>query len=373
MARKNPFRGLSPNSRALGHAQGRTALPFIPAVLAKLRGSLPYLKGGLLLALLFTLPVLPVSCNARSPYFPTEGGMAGLPLLQPRSTQALPAVTVVPPAPAPVALVPGAALKGRLSPAPAQYKYWENAKEEVYLGFHRLMQKEREEKQKGAGISIIACGSRRERKVAITFDDGPHPGFTPRLLALLKKHDVKATFFVVGEMAERHPELVKAMSDDGHSVGNHTFHHVKLTRIRKDKVYIEIQACGEAIREITGKTPRLFRPPGGDFNNQVASIAGSLGYVTVLWTDNTHDYLNPGQAEVMERSTRWVENGSILLMHDGSREMMAVLPGIIISLKKKGFRFVTIDEMLEDTAHPRRPVREARQGNQKPCRTKVKS
>ena len=110
--------------------------------------------------------------------------------------------------------------------------------------------------------------------IALTFDDGPHVASTLQLLALLKQFDVKATFFVVGEMAEQHPELVRAIAADGHVLGNHTFHHVNLKKIAPEYVAVELKACGEVVQSSIGRAPHLFRPPGGDYTTHVSTIAG---------------------------------------------------------------------------------------------------
>ena len=184
------------------------------------------------------------------------------------------------------------------------------------------------------------------KRLALTFDDGPHPGYTPRLIALLKRLDVKATFFLVGRQAQMYPDLVKALAADGHNLGNHTYRHSHMTSISKRDQQKEITTCGEVIRDITGKAPHLFRPPGGHYNVQVGRMATALGYRVILWTGNSGDYDSPGTKVIEKRILRHTEDGDIFLFHDGIDQTLQCLPEIISTLRAKGYRFVTMDEMI---------------------------
>ena len=143
-------------------------------------------------------------------------------------------------------------------------------------------------------LNLMGHGDRERKEIALTFDDGPHPGYTPQLLAVLKQYKVPATFFLVGEMAERAPNLVRDEIAQGDSVGNHTYHHVSLVKITPDEAAAEIRACDLVLQSITGKTVHLFRPPGGVYDPAVAREAAAQGYTTVLWTDDPGDYASPG-------------------------------------------------------------------------------
>lgn len=194
---------------------------------------------------------------------------------------------------------------------------------------------------------VFLHGDVVRKEVALTFDDGPHAKYTPRLLAILKQYHVKATFFLVGQMAERNPQIVKAQVQDGHAIGNHTYHHVNLAKTPDKYVATELKACGEVIKTLTGKAPHLFRPPGGDINTQVAGISGALGYTTVWWTANPRDYGNPGVKVIESRVLAHVANGGIIVLHDGVQQTVEVLPHLLTTLKREGYQFVTIDEMLK--------------------------
>lgn len=226
-------------------------------------------------------------------------------------------------------------------------KFWLHAKQEVDRSVLEMIAQHQVELDRGIKFHKLMHGNLQKKQIALTFDDGPHPKFTPQLLALLKKEHVKATFFVVGEMAEKYPYLVQQEIADGHSVGNHTYHHVNLTKIPEEYVATEIKACGEVLAKITGKPPRLFRPPGGDYSPSVAKDAEALGYTIVMWTDDPGDYAKPGDKVISQRLLKKVSNGGIILIHDGIQQTIDVLPQFITTMKKHGFEFVTIDEMMK--------------------------
>ncbi len=239
--------------------------------------------------------------------------------------------------------------KKPLTAAQAQCKldqYWQRARVEVDRGVLEILAQHQTELQRGLRYSKLIRGDATTKEIALTFDDGPHPQFTPQLLAVLRRYDVKATFFLVGEMAEKSPELVKDEVAAGHVIGNHTYHHVNLTKIPIADIATEIKACGEVLTSITGKTPDLFRPPGGDYDKEVALVSAAEGYMMVLWTDDPGDYASPGPQVILERTLDQVSNGGIILIHDGIQQTVDILPKLIAYLKAKGFTFVTINEMM---------------------------
>lgn len=225
-------------------------------------------------------------------------------------------------------------------------QYWQHAKEEVYKSVPELLAQQQTELARGLKYRKWMHGDRTRKWIALTFDDGPHPQYTPRILSILKEHNVRATFFVVGKMAEKYPDLLRQQAEAGHSIGNHTYHHVNLTRIPAADVAAEIKACGEVIQSITGKTPHLFRPPGGDYDRNVAEVAEALGYWIVLWTDDPGDYAKPPEKELRQKLFSRLGNGGIILLHDGIAETLDLLPDLIGYLKSHGYELVTIDDML---------------------------
>lgn len=227
-----------------------------------------------------------------------------------------------------------------------QDRYWLSARETVDKQVMELLAQHETELKKGLRHDKLLRGDPGRKWVALTFDDGPHPEYTPGILRLLKQYQVKATFFLVGEMAEKYPELVTAELTDGHSIGNHTYHHVSLTKMPQEYVATEIKACGEVLQSITGKAPRLFRPPGGDYSDSIAETVEALGYRLILWTDDPGDWASPGQQVILKRTLSAVNNGAIILIHDGIQETLDILPTILQAVKAQGYELVTIDQML---------------------------
>jgi len=196
--------------------------------------------------------------------------------------------------------------------------------------------------------AILQRGDTARKEIALTFDDGPHPGYTDQLLDVLHACHVPATFFVVGEMAERYPDLVRDEIAAGNTVGNHTYHHISLIKVNAADDAAEIAACGDVLQQITGKRPYLFRPPGGQSDLFSLDAAEAQGYTTVLWTDDPGDYASPGIDAIVKRTLHCARPGGILLLHDGIGQTIEALPTIVDALRAKGFTFVTVDQMLRE-------------------------
>jgi len=158
---------------------------------------------------------------------------------------------------------------------------------------------------------------------------------------------VKATFFVVGKRAKLYPELVRMEFDEGHEVANHSQSHANMLKLSPEQAAEEIAACGRIIREITGESPRYFRPPGGQYDDNIVRMAAEQGYITVLWTDNPRDYDRPGELTIEDRVMAHIDSGAVILLHDGVYQTMNVLPHIITRLKRDGYRFVTLTELIQ--------------------------
>ncbi|MEI6915278.1 MAG: polysaccharide deacetylase family protein [Armatimonadota bacterium] len=225
-------------------------------------------------------------------------------------------------------------------------KFWQHAKKEVDKSVQEILGQNQAESLHGIRYSKIIRGNPGLKEIALTFDDGPHPQFAIPILKTLKRYNAKATFFVVGEKAEERPDLIRAEVRDGHQIGNHTYHHVNLTKIPTAYIATEIKACGEVVRSITGRAPHVFRPPGGDYDGDVASAAQRLGYTIVLWTDDPGDYASPGTAIITNRTLARLSNGGILLLHDGVQQTVNILPALIESLQARGYKLVTVDQLL---------------------------
>ncbi len=189
-------------------------------------------------------------------------------------------------------------------------------------------------------------------KIALTFDDGPDPVYTKKILEVLERCRVKATFFLIGSRVERYPAIVRGIAAAGHELGNHGYSHSRLTTLSQDAVRREISRTQEAVKAAANATPRWFRPPYGSYNKDIQRIAKEEGASTVLWTLNPDDWRSPGEAAIVKRVTAGAKDSAIVLLH--VREQTAVaLPAIIEGLVSQGYELVLLSELLAgDTAKP---------------------
>lgn len=184
--------------------------------------------------------------------------------------------------------------------------------------------------------------------VAITFDDGPHPENTPRLLDMLKERRIKATFYVVGNMVKYSPQLIRRMIAEGHEIGNHTVTHGNLARMSDDALRKELQAAHDQIIAETGVTPRTMRPPGGAIKkSQKELMLREFGYPTILWSVDPEDWKRPGPAVVASRLVNGASPGGILLVHDLHKPTVDAMPSTLDQLLAQGYEFVTVTELIE--------------------------
>ncbi len=189
-----------------------------------------------------------------------------------------------------------------------------------------------------------------ENKIALTFDDGPHPKYTPEIIELLDKYDIKATFFIVGKNAKENPDILRQIVDAGHEIGNHTVSHIDFNKSSYDKIKKEILECNETILEIGEYSTKLLRPPGGAVNKKVRQIAKSEGFKIILWSVDTRDWAHISVEKMTDNIMTNVKSGSIILFHDYiSRKSPTpeTLDIVIPMLLEKGYKFVTVGEMIE--------------------------
>ena len=224
-------------------------------------------------------------------------------------------------------------------------KFWNRAEKEDYKSPEELLAQNAREIRKSSAYSKLMRGDKRSKGIALTFDDGPHPAYTPQLLAILKKYRIKATFFVIGKMVEQYPDLILAEDTAGNQIGNHTYHHVNLKHVPLDEIALEWQACNAAVKSLIHKEMEYCRPPGGDYDADAITAAMDAGLKTVLWTDDPGDYTSPGDKVIEQRVMNQIKNGGIILLHDGIQQTIDMLPQIIETLQKRGFKFQTIEEM----------------------------
>ncbi len=198
---------------------------------------------------------------------------------------------------------------------------------------------------------FVRNGSREKKIIALTFDDGPHPKETLQVLDVLKKYDVKATFFIAGKHANWYSAPLLRVSKEGHEIGNHTFSHPDISKLSSSQIEDEIIKCEDTLVKLIGKKPTLFRPPFGSYNEKTLSeIAQKLGYKIILWnTVDAKDWKNPGAGKIADTIINNVKNGDIILLHDyGTNNTVEALDILIPTMQKKGFKFVTVSELINN-------------------------
>jgi peptidoglycan/xylan/chitin deacetylase (PgdA/CDA1 family)/Flp pilus assembly protein TadD len=186
---------------------------------------------------------------------------------------------------------------------------------------------------------------RGPRTVALTFDDGPHPEMTPFILDLLDRYHMKATFFLVGKQAAMYPELVREIARRGHDLGSHSHTHCDLRRLDQRGVEQELVKSRAAIRQACGQTVTLFRPPGGNYDDEVRAAVGSCGYTTVFWTENIGNYPGREGPDIAHAMIGKLARGGIVLLHNGYDETEVALPHLLPLIASKGLRTGTITEL----------------------------
>jgi peptidoglycan/xylan/chitin deacetylase (PgdA/CDA1 family) len=200
--------------------------------------------------------------------------------------------------------------------------------------------------------------------IAMTFDDGPSGPNTPRLLDLAAKKHIKLTFFLIGENAARYPQLVQRELAEGHQVGNHTYTHPVLSKMTDDGIRSEIQKTQDAIINAAGYKPVIMRPPYGALTaRQRLWVANEFGFKIILWDVDPNDWKNPGPAVVAQRILAAVRPGSIILSHDIHSGTVDAMPQVFDTLLARGYKFVTVSELLAMDKGPAAKTKKAAAGN----------
>jgi polysaccharide deacetylase family sporulation protein PdaB len=200
--------------------------------------------------------------------------------------------------------------------------------------------------------SFKVRGSTNEKKAALTFDDGPDLQFTPQILDVLKKNRVKATFFVVGFLAEAHPDLIERMVKEGHVIGNHSYSHALFTKLSGPKFESQIESTQSVVRRLAGYAPKLLRPPYGAINEEQIKWASAHHFLIVNWNVDSLDWKGLSAEQVSRNILSHTHPGSIILQHSGGGDgqdlsgTVKALPEIIQKLKVQGYELVTVPELL---------------------------
>ncbi len=194
---------------------------------------------------------------------------------------------------------------------------------------------------------LLQRGDPRSGRIALTFDDGPNPAYTPRVLDLLDAHGIKATFFLLGREAQRHPGLAREVARRGHDVGNHTYSHTNLAMASPLVLREELDRGRAVLEEVTGMPVCLLRPPGGHMSLRVLAHAARMGMTVTLWSVDSGDWMQEGQASIRRTIRRArVRPGDIVLLHDDYPETVAALPEVLGDLVRSALNFGTVADLL---------------------------
>ena len=185
-----------------------------------------------------------------------------------------------------------------------------------------------------------------EKKIAITFDAAWSAEDTDQLIKILQNHNAKATIFAVGDWVEKNPDAVKKFHKNGHEIANHSDTHAAFSKISKENIKEEIINCNNKIKAITGVSPKLVRAPSGDYDNKSIEVTESLNMKMIQWDCDSLDWKLLSVEEMYERVTNKVQNGSIILFHNGVENTPKALDKILTELEKDGYEFVTVSELI---------------------------
>lgn len=222
----------------------------------------------------------------------------------------------------------------------------------------QILEKQRIQTVSNLEVGRLKCvwhGPRDKKIVALTFDDGPNPKYTPAILDLLKQYNVKATFFVLGKHAEKYPEILKRESLEGHEIGNHTFNHINIKKSSQAEIKREFLKTQNIIFSITEVMPKNFRPPYGLYNKSLINMIEGYGAKIIIWstTQDSRDWSNPGVNKIINETLSKTKNGDIILLHDHveykESNTVEALKTILPELKKRGYKFITISQLIEIT------------------------
>lgn len=192
-------------------------------------------------------------------------------------------------------------------------------------------------------------GEREGRRIALSFDDGPHPSFTPKILSLLEKYGIKATFFMIGCNVANYPEVAKRVAAAGHEIGNHTYTHPHMKQLSLEELLGEVRRTEDVLRENGIEKPRLFRPPEGFRSGEQVRILEEEGYQTIIWSLDTKDWAGKAVADIVSVVLNDVQGGDVLLFHDytsRNNTTITALEQLIPRLLEDGYEFVTVSELM---------------------------
>lgn len=202
-------------------------------------------------------------------------------------------------------------------------------------------------------FAVVTNGSKKEKILALSFDDGPHPEYTLEILDILKEHNAVATFFVLGKHAKKYPEIINRQISEGHEIGNHSYSHTDMKKLSVREIQEEFDKTQDIIYSICNIKPKLFRPPYGNYNDEVIKVMDNRESTIVLWTfyQDSKDWSNPGVDNIVETTLSKVQNGDIILLHDyvykDESHTVKALKEFLPILIDRGYKFVTISDLIK--------------------------
>lgn len=198
------------------------------------------------------------------------------------------------------------------------------------------------------GACGVSHGKREAKRIALSFDDGPHPRFTPAILDLLDRYGIKATFFMIGSNVAHYPEVAKEVMRRGHEIGNHTFSHPHMRGLTERELLDEIKKTEDILAQNGISRPRLFRPPEGFRSGEQVEMLSREGYTTVVWSLDTNDWRGRAAGEIVSVVLDGIRGGDILLFHDytSQKNTITALEELLPRLIKDGYELVTVSELL---------------------------
>ncbi len=206
----------------------------------------------------------------------------------------------------------------------------------------------------GSGVYLKALcrAESADKVVTLTFDDGPDADSTPRVLDLLKRYDVRATFFVVGEQARQNPELIHRMVAEGHTVAGHSYYHLPQSTLWSSQRYTEeLFRCNDVVARLTGLRMRLYRPPFGVTNPPIARAVKNLGLIPVGWSVRSLDTMTKDTDRVVDRVMRGLRGGDVILLHDRLENSEELLEKLLTALQAQNYTTATVDELFKIEAY----------------------
>ncbi len=189
---------------------------------------------------------------------------------------------------------------------------------------------------------------RSDKAAAISFDAAWGNEDTQTLIDILREHDVRTTFFVVGDWVDKYPESVRALAEAGHEVMSHSSHHDHFSKLSSEQIRADLTACNRKIEAVTGVSPRLFRCPYGEYDDHVITAVRDFGMEPIQWSVDSLDWKELSADEITQRVLQGIQPGSIVLFHNAAKHTPEALPGILEALQERGYRIVPVSELLLD-------------------------